>query len=313
MIRAMLIGGAAPPTDPEPPRELPPLPERDATTMAMRPDVEPLATYVVALDGTGDYDNLNTAAKAAKDRQDVACAIKGIPAPTPRERVEIRVKPGHHVADMRDLGTWVSVIATDPTPGSTSLTNSAAGPWAGGTIAPGDGVYWEGIDLHDVPGGYDPKYPAHPSLGGGTLILTHCSFDNRNPGSGGGAWTVGTDVGAGCTVVLHDVDLVSGRTNQHGWQANTAPITLVYSQVRSPKGEVDLWDQGSGQPDEIWVVGCDVQGVRVQAPNGIQHLDPATRIGSLGVVSNAATRDTRTDWPIPTGGLSARDRARYGM
>lgn len=30
-------------------------------------------------------------------------------------------------------------------------------------------------------------------------------------------------------------------------------------------------------------------------------------------MASAGPRDTRTDWPVPTGGLSATDRARYGM
>ena len=60
---------------------------------------------------------------------------------------------------------------------------------------------------------------------------------------------------------------------------------------------------------EVWITGGSVGSVTVAGAGTVTHRDPA----SGATLTTTGTQDARTDWPIPTGGLSATDRAHYGM
>lgn len=309
MIRTLLVAATMAPVDPQPSTD--PRPAVDDPTVAqMRPTGRRVALLTVAQDGTGDYTTIGGATAAAKQTQRATAQAEGLnpEALTPNYRADILIKPGHYVENV-----WVNpqqaFYATDPKRGATILESTNPGPWQGGTIGPGGCTYWEGVDLiaHDSDDD-DPKYPIHLS-NHGTNIFARCSLDNRNLGGLGYPTTIGTDGAPYGTVVLYDVDLVSGGTNQHGWAHQPEPQTIIYAKVRSPQGRLDYRDMGGGDPTEVWVVDCDGQGVLTIGSNTRLHVARST----YGALDYGGTLDDRDDWPIPVGGLSARDRAHYGM
>ena len=206
------------------------------------------------------------------------------------------VSPGTYNDPIEDaLPLWSAFYATDTTRGSTVVNYGlSAGP-----------LYWEGIDVTNVDvGAFDPKYPFHLNVAN-TTIITRCTLSNPSESAGGRPTSVGTDGQEGGTVVVHDATFLLGGTNQHD-----VP-TLVYSQVLSPVQAVGGGPALSSRQSEVWVVGGSVAGVTVGG-TGVLHLDPSTVL--TGPVNNAGgTSDSRTDWPVPVGGLSATDRAYYGM
>ena len=291
-----------PPVDPEepPPGEPEPIgpPEvDDPLVMSMRPDVEPVARAVVQLDGSGDFTTPADAVVWLKARQAIYVSADGLSTPTPLHRVEILLGPGDH-ATMPQPPKWCSVIALDPTPNSTRLMQG---------IDTNHGLYMEGVDITNL--GPNPgKYSVH-LYNGHTNIFARCRWESNSPD--GGLTAIGMDGDDGGTVVMHDVVMVGGGTNLHGWAYLTVPQDIVFSQVTAA-GQVGYGDMG-GIGDDVWLVGCDAPSVNVGGSNSRLHFDPALNPGVVVSGSSTAQLDARSDWPVPTGGLSARDRAEFGL
>ena len=289
-----------PPIDPEgpPPGEpgtpIGPPEVDDPLVMAMRPDVTPVARAVVQLDGSGHFTSLADAVDWLDGRQ----AILAVGAPiSPAHRVEILLGPGDH-ASMPQPPKWCSVIALDPTPNSTRLMQG---------IETNHGLYMEGVDITNL-GPTPSKYAVH-LYNKNTNIFTRCTWESSS--EGGGNTTIGMDGDNGGTVVMHDVVMVGGGTNLHGWASLSVPQDIVFSQVIAPT--MVGYGDDSGVGDDVWMVGCDVPSVQVAGPNSRLHFDQALNPGVVVSGSSTAQLDARSDWPVPTGGLSARDRTEFGL
>lgn len=312
---ATTAGGDATPTTPPRPRLSPPA-INDPIVNQMRPDpAYAVAQAIIAADGTGDFETFSEAFAAAETLRSTALAVAGLTTSTPRHRVDYYVKPGiYREQPTKEAPPNAAFYALDPTPGSTILD------WGISTGLPGNAtLYWEGIDINNPTPTYDPKYPIHHA-NIGTSIFTRCGLWNNGTSAGGGKTGIGMDGYNDGTLVLHDVTIRDGGTNLHGWpEGKPRPETVVLSKVRVIEAS---YDHTIGYDALNDVVADDIWLVDSHAP----HLDvrgAATRVhvsGCTGTVrhraqdgTNLDVTDTRSDWPIPTGGLSARDKQRWGM
>ena len=299
----------------------------DPLVMAMRPSGRRVGLVRTALDGGGDFTSLADAIAYGQSLQAAALAESGLATLTPNFRVDHLVDPGVHTPDGSgwdgSIPAFMGFYATDPTPGSTRVE------WG----LEGGGFYWEGIDVTAIdptadPTAFDPKYPFHLHAGRSTTIITRCTLTNARLHGGGGDTPIGMDGLNGATLVMHDVALATGAyTNLHGELGTPAPswepMDVVFSRCRFATGS--LYHSTLYDPDqtEMWVVGCTADTAGLKGDRSVLHLDPATVLarttgsyaGHTKLDGSAATglTDSRTDWPVPTGGLSARDRAYYGM
>lgn len=296
----------------------------DPTVMAMRPK----GHVGQVLLGEGGETNIFDAFKKALGIQELYQAIKGLTAPSPATRVVIGVTPGvyttpdwTHALNSSNpkvergwVPPFVDVIALDPT------RDSATVEW--GFSPDGGAHYWEGVNIH-VPntGQWEPKYPIHLA-NQGTNIWTRVSLTTANTASGGGGTSIGTDGEDGGCVVLHDVQL-GGGTNQHGWGHLKVPSTCVYSKVTQVPGHGLGFGDNNGLETEGWYVDCTTSEVSLTGNAAHMHVNncPGAKVTQLplqgdGYVWDGTTRytlDNRRDWPIPTGGLSARDKQKWGL
>lgn len=296
----------------------------DDTVMAMRP-----TNHVgQVLLGEGGESNIFDAIKKALVIQELYQAVKGLDKPTPATRVVIGVTPGVYTIDDWDrtfdpttpgvergrLPAFIDVIALDPTLDATTIQ------W--GFTPEGGAHYWEGVNLHVPPTGQlEPKYPIHLS-NTGTNIFTRVALTSSNAKAGGGYASIGTDGDNGGCVVLHDVRL-GGGTNQHGWPYITEPSTCVYSRVTCPLEWNLGFGDNNGVETEGWFVDCVAGHIDLVGNAAHMHVNncPGAKVSQLvargdgytwdGTISY--TLDDRRDWPVPTGGLSARDKQKWGV
>lgn len=295
----------------------------DATVRRMRPNGRSIATITIALDGTGNYSTFEDAFAAATTAQNTRMAAEGASVATPNYRVDILVKPGTYPrqntgVQMVTAPPFTACYATDPTRGNTVVMSG---------FTPGRGFYWEGIDVvntDDASGSAGAKYAFHVEAGA-TTIITRCSMTNQSSTSGGSGWPIGMDGVNGGTCVLHDCQLqagvggAGGRTNMHGdlsYQTGP-PMTMVFSKCTYP-GTIWYSSLVDTQADQMWVVDCTAGGFTVGGGACVGHFSgnsPGTHTHQPWASGNpiTATDDTQSAWPIPIGGLSAADRAYYGM
>lgn len=307
LLAASAGGPATPPaaTDPRPAAP-------DATVAAMRPSGRCIATLRVG--PTRTHATIGAALTAAQAAQAAQLATEGQVTATPNHRVDILVDPGTY-SEVIVTPAWVALYAVDPTPGATILTHTnPAGLSTSdlGTLATAGALYWEGIDIHlNKPAGEEanwPKYPVH-HVSSRTAIFARTKFRTRTTTGaiGAGLTTFGTDGAGGSTTILYRCDFDGGGTNNHGAATNTTPQTWAYIDCTATHGV--NYNAMSSIADEVWITGGSVGSVTVAGAGTVTHRDPA----SGATLTTTGTQDARTDWPIPTGGLSATDRAHYGM
>lgn len=301
-------GGTGDPTTPA-------LPTVDAVTMSIRPTLPPTGTIVIAKDGTGDYTTFAQAYAAVPyiSARATKMAVLGLTQPDPRCRVDILVKPGTYTeANTGTVPGAVAVYALDPTPGSTVLEC--------GQENDGSHLYWEGVDIHNVGTGAEPKYPFHlHQYTGATNIFARCTLDNLNAQSGGGDTPFGVDGDPGSTLLMHRVTFASGQyTNIHGWTTWTAAnsMTTIFNECGYPTGSLYWNSLNDNSPDDVWVQKCDALTAGCVGAATNLHISPDTTLtGYPGATYSARTGtvDSRTDWPVPYGALTAAQRTTYGI
>lgn len=294
-----------------PASKIPPPP--DSVIEQIRPNGRSIAEILVAPQG-GDFTTMKAAAAAIPAIQLAKRTAEGCPILTPNYRVDVIVKPGIYGEEVASP-QFVAWYGDGPR-GSIQLQQypTAELPLVGVLTTAGN-IYWEGIDVVELyqdsyvqVGGKDyPKYPIHGTAYG-TSIFTRCTLDSRKAA---GATPCGSDGIDGGTILFYDCDM-TGNTNNHGEAGTRVPQTTMYVNCRNT-GYVN-WDAlNAVAVDHLWVVGGNVGGVSLAGTASKLHLDPATIVGAGGVTRPSGSQDDDTDWPIPLGGLSAADRAYYGM
>lgn len=272
----------------------------DQTVASMRPTGRRIATLHVAADGSREFTNLRVAAAAASTIQSQRMTAEGVTTKTPDYRVDIIVHPGSYVASPV-LPSWVGLYGH----GSGVVTVRQDLPNAElGTVTPSGDTYVEGITFikdEEITGPL-PKYPIH-NVNKGTSIFADVLFDNR--ASNGTSY--GSDGANNGYPVLYNCGLV-GSVNAHGWDYTLSGQQIAYIHCTA-NGSIGWAALNNTAPDECWVVGGSVGSISVTGAATKLHRDPAT------IVSGAVTgtTDSNTAWPIPRSGLSAYDRAYYGM
>lgn len=288
----------------------------DPVVMQMRPAMAPVAAFVIAADGTGDFSTFSEAFAAVPEARSIAMAVAGASEANPRLRVDFGVKPGLYT-DRPTIAApaHTAFYALDPTPGATTLD------WGIGTPDAAAGcIYWEGINIYNPSPTFDPKYPIH-HVNHGTNIFTRCTLWNNGTGAGGGKTAIGMDGVDNGTLVLHDVIFRDGGTNLHGSPSpqKSRPETVVLSRVRVTDATFDITMGYNALndvvADDIWLVDTHAAYLEVHGAATRMHVS-----GCTGTVRHRAQdgtdlgiTDTRSDWPIPTGGLSAHDKQKWGM
>lgn len=308
--------GASGGTPPPPPRPLitPPVVD-DPIVNQMRPDPKyGVAQALIAHDGTGDFTTFSEAFESADDLRAIAMAAGGVSTSNARYRVDFFVKPGVY-DDHPTIAAPINAAfyALDPTPGSTTLN------WGISTGQPGNNsLYWEGININNPATTYDPKYPIHHA-NLGTTIFTRCTLWNNGKGTGGGATGIGMDGNDHGTLVLHDVTIRDGGTNLHGWPSpqKSHPETVVLSKVRAD-GAIGYGASNDTVADEVWFSGCQAPELIAGGAASRMHVSGCTadrvrHVRNDDQNSDFGITDTRSDWPVPVGGLSAYDRQKWGL
>lgn len=289
-------------------------PTNDPILAQIRPSGRSIAELTVKPSG-GDFTTLADAAAAVGPIQAARMAAEGTQRVTPNYRVDIIVdpKPGGYVGNINvpQFSAW---YGNGPR-GSVYLQQDTAEPVPLlGVLATNGLTYWEGIDVimlyQDVYIGGSPKYPVH-GVNRRTSIYASCTLDASPKGPT--ATPFGSDGVDGGTTLFYDLDFLGGNTNVHGEAATRVPQTAMYVDCRSPAGVINWNALNNVAVDELWVVGGDLYGVRLEGNASRLHLDPDTVIGAGGVVKPVGSQDANTSWPVPVGGLSAADRAYYGL
>lgn len=275
----------------------------DATIAAMRPSGRLLDTLTVAPDGSEDYTTISAAVAAANSLQAAQLTADGVTVRTPNHRVDIIVHAGSYVESIV-LPAWVALYGVGS--GLVTVTQDNTNPQLG-TVTPSGSTYIEGIKFVKNWQNADtvplPKYPIH-NVNNHTSVFADVVFDNQLGGTAYGA--DGADYGY---TVLYKCGLIGG-TNAHGWDYTLAGQQIAYVNCTA-NSSVNWAALNNTAPDECWVVGGSVGSISVTGTATVLHKDPATVVS--GSVSAAGAQDSNTAWPVPTGGLSAYDRALYGM
>ena len=331
LLYALLDAGTAPWTPPTTPSTPPPgdtvktsawptLTDGDTITPQVRPpESSHAATIVLAKDGSGDTTTFPAAIDLAVAKQYAWIAAHGRTQATPNDRVLISVKPGTYGEPVsRALPTFISVVASDPTPGATVIEYG---------LEIDGGTYWEGVDVINPfwITTFDPKYAFHVHAGA-SIIFARCEMANRAKRSGGSGTPIGMDGEQGATLLLHRVTLLSGfYTNLHGWgldawSASKPGMTVIFNECSFKGGSFYYDSLNDSTKDELWVQNCTGRAVGLSGKSTTAHVAGSTLDTPPTVVSvreNMAgvlgTLDSRSDWPVPHGGLSASDRAKYGV
>ena len=296
----------------------------DATVMQMRPSLKAAAQVVVDPAGHGDYTTLADAFADVENRRAITMAIAGVTTVDPRFRVDIGLAPSATPYTLSGSGTipqFVGLYALDGKRGATEIR------WG---TEPGGYCYVEGISITNVDnaGAFDPKYAVHYHAYG-TGIFTRGTWKNEAPKAGGYPTPIGMDGGKDQTLVMHDMTFASGRyTNLHGWPewgntpSDTTGMTVVFSKVTFPQGVFYYDAQNDVTRDELWVVDSTGGEWGLGGAATLAHLGGSTftrdgdesRFGIKPAKAGATvtgTTDARRDWPIPTGGMSAAERAAW--
>lgn len=274
----------------------------DATLRAIRPNGRRIGLLTV---GAGkDYANIKDANAAAKALQTTRLAAEGASNLTPNYRVDVVVDPGTYVGEVVS-GRFVAFYANGS---GVLLKQNPTGTPALGVLETTGDTYWEGINItqDDEPDAFRPKYPIH-AQGKGTSIYANCTLTNNESDV---TTAFGMDGYDGGTTLLYKVTMGPGGTNSHGAVGTRVPQTTMYVDCVTPGVNWNAMNDIAA--DHLWVVGGIVNIVSMAGVASTMHLDPATVVsGSSTPVSGS--KDARTDWPVPVGGLSASDRALYGM
>jgi len=331
LLYALLDAGTAPWTPPTTPPTPPPgdtvktsawptLTDGDTITPQVRPpESSHAATIVLAKDGSGDTTTFPAAIDLAVAKQYAWIAAHGRTQATPNDRVLISVKPGTYGEPVsRALPTFISVVASDPTPGATAIEYG---------LEVTGGLYWEGVDVvnPDTVPSFDPKYCFHV-YAGSTMTFTRCTMTNKATKSGGYPTPIGMDGEQGATLLLHRVTLLSGvYTNLHGrglgaWSASKPGMTVIFNECSFKGGSFYYDSLNDSTKDELWVQNCTGRAVGLSGKSTTAHVAGST-LDTPPTVTSVQTSmsgvlgklDSRSDWPVPLGGLSASDRATYGV
>ena len=293
----------------------------DDTTLSVRPiDFTSIATIRLSKTG-GDASTFQDAVVLASNRQDAYLYSVGRSqaTATPNDRVTISVEPGEYTEPVSTvLPPFLSVVASDPTPGKTSIHYG---------LEVTGGLYWEGVDVvnPDTIPSFDPKYCFHVHAGS-TMTFTRCTMTNKATKSGGYPTPIGMDGGQGATLLLHRVTLLSGvYTNLHGWglggwSASKPGMTVIFNECSFEGGSFYYDSLNDSTNDELWVQNCTGRAVGLGGKSTTAHVAGST-LDTPPTVTSVQTNqsgvlgklDSRSDWPVPHGGLSASDRAAYGV
>ena len=297
--------GPAPSPDPRPE----PL---DEVIAQIRPDGRCIWMATVAQDGTGDYTDLHAAEDAAWVAWRAKLADEGLreDQATPNYRCQVIVEPGTYEVSNLGLPPWSELIGRDRE--RVILTMPASPPNSGGYVLNlGSRFYCEGVTIIKPEG--TGRYAVHNARGGTTIWANVGVFwEASEPWPYVTERPSGLDAGDGITVLWYRCK-ANGRMDSHGWDTNTVPSTHLF--IEQEGGQVG-YRSGTGggglTADETWIVGGDVHQVASVGVNHTLHLDPATNVRAT-VSAPGGGVDQRVDWPVPYGGMSARDRAHFGM
>lgn len=274
----------------------------DSTVELMRPTGRVIWTGTVAADGTGDYTSIQEAVSAAASAQAARMHAEGIINPTPNYATRIIVKAGEYIAHNIQLPRWCQMYGEGSDTTSIRAPEDGAG---GGILNIGGSQYVEGVRL--IKNVTAIKYPIH-MVNAHTTIFADVHFDVQQVGGTGGGTAYGSDGADHGYTVLYKCKLTGG-TNAHGWAETHQGQRIAYIHTIGT-ANANWAALNDVAPDECWVVGGSYQSVGVSGASTILHLDPETVVGS---VTAGGSQDSRTDWPVPIGGLSEWDRALFGM
>ena len=293
----------------------------DDTTLSVRPtEFTSIATIRLSKTG-GDASTFQDAVVLASNRQSAYLYANGRTeaTATPNDRVTISVEPGVYTEPVSAmLPPFLSVVAVDPTPGKTSIQYG---------LEVVGGLYWEGVDVvnPDTVPTFDPKYCFHVHAGS-TMMFTRCTMTNKATKAGGYPTPIGMDGEQGATLLLHRVKLLSGGyTNLHGWglgawSASKPGMTVIFNECSFEGGSFYYDALNDSTKDELWVQNCTGRAVGLGGKSTTAHVAGST-LDTPPTVTSVQTNqsgvlgklDSRSDWPVPHGGLSASDRAKYGV
>lgn len=285
----------------------------DEVVAQIRPSGRLIWAATVAQDGTGDYTSLQAAREAAWAAWRARLTAEGLREgqATPNYRTQIIVKPGtYEVVDFR-MPPWGELIGHGRD--QTTLTMPTDEPRPQSYVMNlGSRFYCEGVTIFKPAS--TGRYAVHNASGGTTIWAdvgvysattdTWPFLIDRRPS--------GLDAADGLTVLWYRCHS-NGHMDSHGWDTNTVPSTHMF--IGQQGGQVGFRSGSGGAgvtADETWVVGGDVHAVRCLGPNQVLHLSEDTDVRTFTTLPDGGTTD-RTDWPVPYGGMSAADRARYGM
>lgn len=280
---------------------------KTALIAAVRPVSKPLATYVVAADGTGTHTTIQAAVNAAKVKQSAVLAAAGVSEPTPLHTVRVVVKPGTYREAMNVGGVpWLQMF------GAGSATTTILPPQDGtshrGVLEAAGRLYVEGITLHmdaRPAGQTNPVYPIHTN-NKGTSIYADVRFRDDVGGTNG--YSFGSDGTIKGHTYLIDCG-ITGGVNAHGWANMIGDQAITF--VNTTAGGRLGWDTLEPKsPADVWIVGGRSGSVVVKDAASRLHLDPAHTTSNITALG---TRDADTRWPVPFEGLSPWDAALYGM
>lgn len=314
LLALLATQGEAPSPGPGPGPAPDPRPEPlDEVIAQIRPNGRRIWTATVAQDGTGDHADLQDASDAAWAAWRAKLADEGLreDQATPNYRCQVIVEPGtYEIANLR-LPPWSELIGRDRE--RVTLTMPASPPDTQGYVLNlGSRFYCENVTIIKPEG--TGRYAVHNASGGTTIWANVGVFweDDQPWPFIVDARPSGLDAGDGLTVLWYRCSS-NGHMDSHGWDANTIPSTHLF--IEQQGGQVG-YRSGTGggglTADETWIVGGDVHAVRCMGPNQVLHLSDETNVRTFATPPDGGTT-SRTDWPIPYGGMSARDRAHYGM
>lgn len=308
----LAIMSAEPPPDflvePVDPRPAP----ADATIASIRPIGRAIGTLTVGPDG--DHATIGAAITAAQALQSSRAIAEGVPfLPNdghPDFRVDIVIAAGTYpeaVTTSRDIALYGD--------GEVIVTGVAL---ALGCLISNGGEYVEGITfrrdvISGVASGDLPKYPQHHAVNTTRQsIFADCTFHTQVEGGGGGWTGIGMDGNSGGRALWYGCTLSSANAttgvNLHGHAGTTAPGVYMLIGMQAPTAPLGYNSLHASQADELWVVGGTCTGITTAGAGTVLHYDPTS---TTGTVTASGPSDTNTNWPVPTGGINAAERARY--
>ncbi|WP_424462864.1 hypothetical protein [Pseudoclavibacter helvolus] len=276
-------------------------PALDATVTAMRPSGRRLAVITVApLPGAADHTSINAAIAEGRMIQQAKMTAEGRTQATPNDRIDIIIREGSY-AETVDLHDWINLYGEGSAKVTITQLNSNA---KRGTFEGAHAGYIEGVRIvRSTSALAVTVYPVH-SATEHTSIWVDVIFDHQTAAQS----AFGSDGGDNGYTCFYRCRFVGG-TNIHGSIAQNTAKTVAYIMC------VGLYSLGwnaynETSPDHIWVVGTTAASITIFGAATKLHVSGST---ISGAITTNGTQDTRSDWPVPTGGLSAYDRAFYGM